>query len=407
MLTDIAGLLSFLLEVYVDAFSGKDRESIEDAIWAALDAIADEFVTACHPQIRAMGQTIFTTLHEPKVVTGAKRLHLVELPVGNSIPTQLLRRFLEKHGCNVETVRVSLCRNDSVSHGVTRRQFLKERLQGALQGGDLVLLVDEWLSGANFEAISQHIGGIVRTVPNVSFLPIGMLASFSSKDKRYLSHVRKHNKLLKRFGFGSEGSSRFRVLFPPLESAFSRPDHLYFFWSEHDRLAGYRKVYPLGRCVETVDRAVEKLMKSPEKWREAGLRMMMHLAPVIRATSDKPAKKDEHADLFLTPLRSCHEDYKRVRKELQAIEHLSNFGLCDDPVQAFHEVCKAIMEKIKGRPASICVGLGLALVEDDLDRDLIGRNVLDEHAPVVVEVQSPRRWFHDRLMEKIVAAIEA
>jgi hypothetical protein len=57
ILTDIAGLLSFLLEDYVEAFSGKDRESIEDAIRVALDAIVDELVAACRPQVRAIGKS--------------------------------------------------------------------------------------------------------------------------------------------------------------------------------------------------------------------------------------------------------------------------------------------------------------------------------------------------------------
>jgi hypothetical protein len=388
MLTDIAGFLSFVLEVYVEAFSGEGRKSVEDTIKVALDAIADEFVRACRHQIRALRGTIFTPLHEPKVVAAANRLLLVEIPVGNSIPTRLLRHFLEKQGCTVETVRVSLCRNDSVSHGMTRKHLLTELLQGMLQGGDLVILVDEWLSGANFKAISQHIGGVVRTVPNASFLPIGMLANHSSRDEHYLSHVRAHKKLVKNFGFGSEKSSRFRIEFPPLEVALPRGEHHYFFWSEHDRLTGYRKVYPVTRCFAAVDAAVEKLMQNPEKWREAGLRMFMHMAPLIQAKSGLPAQEDEHADLFVTPLKRC-------------------YGQCDDPVQALRDVCKAMMEKIEGRPASICVGLGLALVEDDMDMDSGERNVLDKHAPVLVEMQSPRRWFHDRLMEKLIATIES
>jgi hypothetical protein len=331
----------------------------------------------------------------------------VELPVGNSIPTHLLRYFLEKHGCAVEMVRVSLSRNDAPSRGETRKHLLKERLEDVLRSGDLVILVDEWLSGANFKAVSQHIGGLLRTVTNASFMPIGMLADFSCADKHYLSHVRAHKRLVENFGFSSERSSRFRIQFPPLDGTLSRGKHGYFFWSEHDRLAGYRKVYPAARCFAAVDSAVETLMENPERWREAGLRMLMHMAPAIRAASGVPVREDEHDDLFLTPLKKCYEDYKQVRGELQAIQHASNLGHCDDPVQAFHEIRNAIMEKIKGRPAGMCIGLGLALVEDDLDRQSVERSVLDEHAPVLVEMPSPRRWFHDRLMGKIIAAIEA
>lgn len=66
-----------------------------------------------------------------------------------------------------------------------------------------------------------------------------------------------------------------------------------------------------------------------------------------------------------------------------------------------------ILEIIKDRPARICVGLSLALNEDTIDREFKRRDVFEEHAPVVVELESPLKWFHDRLMQKIISAIEA
>lgn len=406
MLTDIASLLSLLLKIYVAAFTGDNRQTIEDVITAALDSIAQEFVAVCRPQVRAIEQMVSTTLHEAKVVRDSARLLLVELPVGNLIPLRLLHHFLRKQGCRVETVQVPLCRNDSASHGMTRKEMLKDRLQGAIRGGDLVVLVDEWLSGANFKTITQYVGAIVRAVPNASFLPIAMLADYSSTNEHYLSCVRAHKKLLKEFGFGSEKTSRFRIQFPPLEVLVSRGDRHYFFWSEHDRLTGTRKVYPAAMCFAAVDAAVETLMKDPERWREALLRMLMHMAPAMRAESGLPTQEDENDGLFDIPLEKCYEDYTRIKGELQAVQHACNLGRCDDPVQAFREIRDALMQKIEGRPASICVGLGLALVEDDFLNDSWKPRVRREHTPILVEVESPQRWFHDRLMEKLVAAIE-
>ena len=410
MLTDISGLLSLLLQEYSKAFPGQHRDPVEDTVRAALDAIAGDFVAACRSQIRALGRMVCAMLHERTVVAAAKRLLLVELPVGNSIPTQILCHFLEKHECPVAVVRASLSRNDKASLGVTREQLLADRLQGGLWKGDLVILVDEWMSGSNFRAISQRIARIVRAVPRASFLPVGMLTEASSAHERYRSHVEAHDGLLAEFGFGPGGESRFRVVFSPLKAIFPRPDRHYFFWSESDRLAGYRKFDPLGRCLATTDRVVEMLMRNPEALPKAIMRMAMHMAVAIRAASGGAgltAGETKDNDLFLESMRSCCEDYRQVREEIRQIEHDSNLGRCDDPVQAIREVCQAVMKKLNGRPAVVCVGLGLTLAEDDFGTNPEERKILEEHAPLVVETDSSRRWFHDRLMEKIVEAIES
>ena len=415
ILTDISVLLSYLLYKYVDAFVGQDRESIEDALTVALAVIAHELVVACLPQIERLGQLVFTILQEPSVVAKARRLILVELPIGNSIATHVLRHFLEKHECAVEVVRISLSRSDKAWRGTTRKQLLKARLEESLRDGDLVILVDEWVTGSNFQTVSEYIGGIVSRTHNALFLPVGMLAIRSPLYKESISCIRTHKKLIQRFGFGSEKSSRFRIEFPPLKVLFPRPT--YFFWSEHDRLSGYRKIRLLKKVFDIVDSSVKRLMKSRESWPEATVMLLMHMATRIRAglgDTTLPIEVVKHPANFLKYIETCHSDYEQVRNQLQAIEHPSNLGQAADPVQAILEIGALFMEQFKDRPAVICVGLGLALIrddvditspEDDIDED--SQKTFEQHAPLATELEPPQNFFHDRLMREIIAAIEA
>jgi hypothetical protein len=418
ILTDVSTLLSELLYRYVDAFSGQDRASTEQVLRDALDAVAADLVDTCLPQIRSLGQVVFRILQERRVVAEGRRLVLVELPIGNSIPVQVLRHFLEKHRCTVEVLSVSLSRNDKQRQGITRRQLLQDRLQTILEPGDLVIYLDEWLTGSNFRSVSEHIARVLRQSPkrDVSLLPVGMLANASRSDRDYLSRVQKHEKLVDSFGFGSDTSSRFRAEFPPVGVIVRRPG--YFFWSEHPWMAGYRKIQLLGMALSIVDEAVEGLMKDPNAWARAVRSFLVHVAK-RRAQGDSreldfPPDIIERPDSFR---KSCWEDYKQLRGQLEvyvqdldqlrAISHPSNLGQCDNPTAAVTELTVRILEIIKDRPAMYCIGLGLAGVENALDRRFKRRDVFEEHVPVVVELQPALRWFHDRLLQRIITAIES
>ena len=249
----------------------------------------------------------------------------------------------------------------------------------------------------------------------MSLLPVGMLTNASCSDRYYSSHVQKHEKLVNGFGFGSGISSRFRVEFPPVGVIGPRPG--YFFWSEHPWMAGYRKIPLLGMALSIVDEAVERLMKDPNAWARAARSFLVHVAK-RRAQGDSreldfPPEIIERPESFR---QSCWEDYKQLRgqlgvyvqdlDQLRAIRHPSNLGQCDNPTAAVVELTVRILEIIKGRPAMYCIGLGLAGVENALNRQFKRRDVFEEHVPVVVELQPALRWFHDRLLRRIITAIE-
>ena len=52
--------------------------------------------------------------------------------------------------------------------------------------------------------------------------------------------------------------------------------------------------------------------------------------------------------------------------------------------------------------------MGLALSTETCDTGFRRRDVVfKEHVPLVVELEPPLRWFHDRFTQRIIAAIEA
>jgi len=164
----------------------------------------------------------------------------------------------------------------------------------------------------------------------------------------------------------------------------------------------------LGTVFHRIDASVERLMENRTAWPEATLSLFAHMAARVRALVDAnfPADLAEHPARLWEYIEKCYEDYQLVKPQLQVIDHSSNLGEADDPVAAIKGVCAEALKIVKDRPAVICVALALALTEHDFDIGSKRRGFFDEHAALVVELEPPLRWFHDRLMVKIIAAIE-
>jgi len=409
VLTDMSTHLSCLVQRYAGAFRGQDRIRVEDTLKLAINAAAAQLVEVAMPQIQSLKRIVFkTVMQEPAAVTGPKRLLLLELPLGNSLPTKLLGYFLGKHGFVNDVVRVSLSRAESVTEGgrgVKRKDLLERKLKEAIKPGDLIIYLDEWLSGSNFDAISEHVSKIVKRVTGASFLPIGMLTEESREHGCCTSHEKAHDKILKRFGFGPENCQRFRVAFPPLKGACPRPG--YFFWGESESISGYRKRQLVGPAFDTIDYRVEMLMENTGLLPGATLSFLMHLAKRARAGHSDAYDLFEQPATFLKYLGHCYEDYKSIREQLRGIEHPSNAGDCEDPPQALFEIAMRMLGIVKSRPAIVLVGLALALPEENLYERVGNKYPFNEHAPVIVPLEPPLTWFHDRFMERIIAVMEA
>src|SRR5262249_2408398 len=86
---------------------------------------------------------------------------LIEMPSGNSIAVKLLALLLEEKS-HVQIVRASLSRRHPKAVGITRRQLLEEQLREINLGpNDVVVYLDEWETGSNFNTICDFLRKIV------------------------------------------------------------------------------------------------------------------------------------------------------------------------------------------------------------------------------------------------------
>ena len=174
-LKNVAGLFALLLDLYVPALPALERARVQSGLENALQKCTAALTQAVDGEVVALAElfgNIVAVLNALPGFKGHGRVILPELPVGNSIPCKLLRPVLERAGYTVDTLLVSLSRNDARSKGVRREDLLEEKLTAfGLRENDLVLYLDEWFSGVNYARICACLDRLLRTRPNVQLLP--------------------------------------------------------------------------------------------------------------------------------------------------------------------------------------------------------------------------------------------
>ena len=193
---------------------------------------------------------------------GEGRIVLIEMPSGNSVPVKMLASLFGKES-RVQIVRAALSRKHPTAAGITRRQLLEEQLQQArLRPSDVLVYFDEWETGSNFNTICEFLRKIV---PKGTFVfPAAFQTDAAARHERYNSFCVGHDKLMKAWGVPGD---RFRRFIPPLPSTLAGG---YFFWSEHDRTAGYRKMQIHGSVFSSIDETVELLHRDEKAALDVG-----------------------------------------------------------------------------------------------------------------------------------------
>ena len=200
-LVDFNNLIAFLAEDYPGALPEPARTQLQKALEELQRLAAASLVSAVLPQAQVLANAVRTIAEyvSPRTASG-ERVILLDFPVGNTIPTRVVEKILIREGIRVEVVRVALTRNDSRSRGVTRKEILEARLaERGVQAADTVVLLDEWLSGANFRNVVELLGRI-SAIGDATFLPVGLLTETSSADERFASHVAEHDRVVGRLG---------------------------------------------------------------------------------------------------------------------------------------------------------------------------------------------------------------
>ena len=403
-LVDFNTLIAFLAEDYPEALPEPSRTKVQQALEELQRRAAASLVTAVLPQAQVLTKVVRRVAEFVSTRTASSgRVILLDFPIGNSLPTRVAEQILMQEEIPVEVVRVALTRNDARSRGVTRKNILEARLaERRVQAVDTVVLLDEWLSGANFRNLVELLGRM-SVVRNATFLPVGLLAETSSAEERFASHVAEHDRAIGRLG---EVGADNRFVFPPLASRF--PRNGYFFWSEHDRLAGLRKLQTFGAYLSALEGAIERIRTDPLVRRRARREVVAQMAAdggVAGADSDSTAILIADGGELDRLFEESWEDYERCKAEIHRIKSATAQGVDADVETELKEVVAKLHEIVDPRPAKVCVMMALFLMEAEQEFDAPNSYYLDGHAPAVGELGGSFARMSGNVLDELVAVV--
>lgn len=403
-LVDFNNLIAFLAEDYPGALHEPARTQMQKALGELQRLAAASLVSAVLPQAQVLANVVrkIAEFVSPRTASG-ERVILLDFPVGNTIPTRVVEKILIQEGIRVEVVRVALTRNDSRSRGVTRKEILEARLaERGVQAADVVVLLDEWLSGSNFRNVVELLGRI-SAIGDATFLPVGLLTETSSADERFASHVAEHDRVIGRLG---EGGAAYRFVFPALATRFSRNG--YFFWSEHDRLAGCRKLQTFGAYLSAIEGAIDRIRTDPVVRRRARIEVVTRIAAdpeFAGADLDNTAELVADGGDLDRQFEESYQDYERCKAEIHRIKPATARGADADVEAELKEVVAKLHEIVDPRPAKVCVLMALFLIEAELEFDAPDSYYLAGHAPAIGELGGSFARMSEFVVNELVAVV--
>jgi hypothetical protein len=99
---------------------------------------------------------------------------LIESPLGNVVPVQVLCALFEKNGINTKKISLSLPRNDRLKFGFTFSEVITNNIDSMINGIDLVLYIDDVISGSRFRKISSSLSKKLKK-KSVILLPCALV----------------------------------------------------------------------------------------------------------------------------------------------------------------------------------------------------------------------------------------
>lgn len=393
---NLASVFSTLLGDYEDHGSSTElRASTAQIVDAAVDAL-----------LRAASGQVDTLVRVTREVLDVvrrfrmdkRRLILVELPVGNSIPVKLLSALLISNGFATETVRVSLSRSDAGRARARVRELLEHCLGGVLAlPDDVIIYVDEWNTGSNFNKICKRLERIAAArEPPGYLLPVGLLAADATNAEHFGQFAKDHDARLQRLGLQGKAM---RFALPELKSRFKLPTP--FFWGERDRLAGYRKMQLWGAIFSSLDEALKALSESPETLDRARDMCLATVAKDGAAVSDKVAR-DRYT--FSQMFRESYTDYLEIRPTLAGLDDDSHERVAEGVEQPVHALVAKMLEIVNSRKAKLAVTTASVYQRLSHQIEPADRYYYDDHAPAVANLQGGYARAHVRLLEALVNA---
>lgn len=399
--SDAALVFNILLASYPDALHFTTRRHAREMLRQMLQTLVSRTATAAQEQIRCLHQIIgslanFVESRKPR----ADRVTLIELPIGNSLPVKLAHDVLIARGLPSSVVRISMARNDTVSAGLTRKQILEKAFKRMNVGpNDLVIYLDEWMTGSNFYSLARYLEKFVRR-SGAAFLPVGLLSQHAQNDDRYESQfVPAHERLCAALGVSGE---RFRQVFPPIKTRHEWTP--FFFWAEQDCLAGYRKMQSMGSTFSVLDQTIEKLRASAEALTKSKHAIADHY--FLSGESDQKIGPllvgfIGLGDHYERQFEKGYQEYQRVRPELEARFRLSQYCWGEEDMDESTNEALTIINDLMGQsPAAICVIAARLYFKRELHEtfEQYDRFYFRSHAPVIWDLDVTRRTLHEEWM---------
>lgn len=323
-----------------------------------------------------------------KLALNDSRIFLVELPVGNSLAVKLLTPLLERNA-PVTIVRGALSRNDSKKCGITRCELLAERFKEAKpRRNDVVLYMDEWDTGSNFNNLCKVQKKVLDN--QTLFFPAAILTKNAKSNKRYATFRKNHDSLLDAWSMQGE---RFRKILPPLPSMLKGG---YFFWSENDRIAGYRKMQIHGAIFSSLDTVIETFRRD-----DKSLLLAIQIFLGEQASEhDLPGTPSEQVAAFYKIFPDSYEDYQLCKGELRkCADDFASGGDIEEFGDALTLTTKEYGKILNARKAKQCVILALDYLKRLGSLDPTNRYYFRTHAPVLIDLTGPSAHTHEIAMD--------
>ncbi len=372
---------------------------------ATLAAIDKAFVAAVRyfldfaaPQIDALCDYLLDVrVALRRLLSQDSRIVLLELPIGNSLPVQVLESLLTPLAPVVRVCAV-LNRADDPKAGITREELLASSLAPiGLKTNDIVLLVDEWKSGSNFRNVCERLDSVIPE--GVLFFPVALLTDVAPQGAKhetvFAGFCKRHDAYLKSLGL--EGAD-FRRPLPRIAAGGEFTQ--YFFWAENDRMAGYRKMQVHGSFFSSVDGAVQQIANDP------GL-----CAELLRAKWSEfwPEKPFDAAEAFAA-FKQVLADYSDIRDALEHCADAMNKGgeIPPDEVEEYgRKVIERIWAVVGDRPAKMAINLANTSLEKTAGLDPADLFHFKGHAPIAGILQGRADLWHQITLEVVAGRRDA
>lgn len=371
-------------------------KDVRDRALVSLGHTLDALIYLVEPQVRAVAQAVAIAVHACSALNGS-RVVLFEFPVGNSIPTRLLKEALDARGFSTTLQTACLSRNDSRGRGITRKALLRQQLQGLTESShDLYIYCDEWITGSNFYHFSRLLQDLAAE-HGARLLPIGLLAHDASLRDRYSTFVKHHSRCVE--ALRAEHSkvldpTSLRVTVPEVMTLTET-----FFWSENDRLAGYRKYQPLGSIVSAIDEAATLLSEDREEFEKALFLALVQLeSGGIRILPHELGDPRAHYEDY----KSSFDSYKKdVRARLLAASYCTNTDPFADHRSIRPTVADLIDGVAKGTPAYAALVISCAYLANTHAYETPERYPVSVHAPMCRRLAGAEAELHVMLMDRL------